>query len=282
MTDITQISPLPQPPQRADAPDVFAGRADAFVAALLPFREQLNELGADVQSAVAGNLVKFDGFAGVWSAGTFNAGQVVFHTPSDAFYIALQDGETAEPPAGDWRKIGITSAADVNYENASSGLSADNVQDAIDEVLATSAPPGALMHFSMNTPPTGWLKANGAEISRTTYSDLFDAIGTTFGAGDGSTTFEIPDLRGEFLRGWDDGRGVDSGRSFGTAQSDQFRSHSHSPYRGRTITNGTQNREWLVGGSDGAVINNTRGGLSSTGGNETRPRNIAMLACIKF
>ena len=132
MTDITKISPLPQPPQRADAPDVFAGRADAFVAALLPFREQLNELGGDVQSAVAGNLVNFDGFAGVWSAGTFDAGQVVFHTPSNAFYISLQDGETAEPPAGDWRKIGITSAEDVDYENATSGLAADNVQDAVD------------------------------------------------------------------------------------------------------------------------------------------------------
>ena len=132
MTDITKISPLPQPPQRADAPDVFAGRADAFVAALLPFREQLNELGGDVQSAIAGNLVKFDGFAGVWSAGTFDAGQVVFHTPSNSFYISLQDGETAEPPSGDWRKIGITSAEDVDYENANSGLAADNVQDAID------------------------------------------------------------------------------------------------------------------------------------------------------
>ena len=132
MTEITQISPLPQPPQRADAPDVFAGRADAFVAALLPFREQLNELGGDVQSAIAGNLVKFDGFAGVWSAGTFDAGQVVFHTPSNSFYISLQDDETAEPPDGDWRKIGITSAEDVDYENAISGLAADNVQDAID------------------------------------------------------------------------------------------------------------------------------------------------------
>ena len=135
MTDITKISPLPQPPQRADAPDVFAGRADAFVAALLPFREQLNELGGDVQSAIAGNLVKFDGFAGVWSAGTFDAGQVVFHTPSNSFYISLQDGETAEPPDGDWRKIGITSAEDVDYENASSGLASDNVQDAIDETI---------------------------------------------------------------------------------------------------------------------------------------------------
>ena len=134
MTEITQISPLPQPPQRADAPDVFAGRADAFVAALLPFREQLNELGGDVQSAVAGNLVQFDGFAGVWSAGTFDAGQVVFHTPSNAFYIALQDGEAAEPPSGDWRKIGITSAEDVDYSNTSSGFTATNIQAAFDEV----------------------------------------------------------------------------------------------------------------------------------------------------
>ena len=287
MTDITKISPLPQPPQRADAPDVFAGRADAFVAALLPFREQLNELGGDVQSAVAGNLVKFDGFAGVWSAGTFDAGQVVFHTPSNSFYISLQDGETAEPPDGDWRKIGITSAEDVDYENASSGLAADNVQDAIDEVAGDLVNfeetfSGAVQFFARNTAPTGWLKANGAAISRTTFSALFDAIGTTFGSGDGSTTFNLPDMRGEFARGWDDGRGVDSGRSFGTEQGDEFRSHNHAPYRGRSISNGTQNRSWVVGGSEGAIINNISSSISNAGGSETRPRNIALLACIKF
>ena len=59
----------------------------------------------------------------------------------------------------------------------------------------------------------GWLKANGAAVSRTAYGDLFAKIGTVFGSRDGSTTFNLPDLRGEFIRGWDNGRGVDSGLS---------------------------------------------------------------------
>jgi len=72
------------------------------------------------------------------------------------------------------------------------------------------------------------LKCNGTAISRTTYAALFAIIGTTHGAGDGSSTFNVPDLRGEFVRGWDDGRGVDSGRNFGTSQSDENKQHNHT------------------------------------------------------
>ena len=72
---------------------------------------------------------------------------------------------------------------------------------------------GTVAFFARSGAPTGWLKCNGAAISRTDYADLFDSIGTTYGTGDGSTTFNLPDLRGEFLRCWDDGRGVDTGRS---------------------------------------------------------------------
>ena len=61
--------------------------------------------------------------------------------------------------------------------------------------------PGSVMYFAGNTVPTGYLEANGALVSRTTYSDLFAAIGTIYGAGDGSTTFKLPDLRAEFIRG---------------------------------------------------------------------------------
>lgn len=58
--------------------------------------------------------------------------------------------------------------------------------------------------------PGGYLLSNGAAISRTAYAHLFAAIGTTYGSGDGSTTFNLPDLRGEFLRGLDNSRGVDT------------------------------------------------------------------------
>ena len=71
--------------------------------------------------------------------------------------------------------------------------------------------------MATTTAPSGYLKCNGA-VSRTTYADLFAIIGTTHGAGNGSTTFNVPDLRGEFVRGWDDSRGG-YGRSFGSSQS---------------------------------------------------------------
>lgn len=90
------------------------------------------------------------------------------------------------------------------------------------------APPGAVMDFAMQAAPVGWLKANGAAVSRTAYAALFAAIGTTWGAGDGFNTFNLPDYRGEFRRGWDDGRGVDAGRAFGTRQDGAIQSHTHS------------------------------------------------------
>jgi microcystin-dependent protein len=89
-------------------------------------------------------------------------------------------------------------------------------------------PAGAVEMFARSTPPVGWLKANGATVNRVTYAALFAAIGGTFGAGDGSTTFQLPDLRGVFLRGLDDGKGIDVGRTLGTAQEDGIASHTHS------------------------------------------------------
>jgi hypothetical protein len=63
-------------------------------------------------------------------------------------------------------------------------------------------PAGMVMYFANSTVPQGWLQCNGAAISRTTYVDLFSAIGTVYGTGNGSTTFNLPDFRGQFLRGW--------------------------------------------------------------------------------
>jgi len=98
----------------------------------------------------------------------------------------------------------------------------------VQAALVAGVPSGAVMYFARNTPPTGWLKANGALVSRVTYAALFTAIGTTFGVGDGSTTFGLPDMRGEFVRGWDDGRTVDNGRVFGSAQLGGVESHTHT------------------------------------------------------
>jgi microcystin-dependent protein len=136
---------------------------------------------------------------------------------------------------------------------------------------------GSVCFFAMTTPPAGFLKANGATVSRTTYAALFSAIGTTFGAGDGSTTFTLPDLRGEFIRGWSDGSSVDSGRVFGSDQADLFKSHTHTQ---RAWGNGTSTGSFTSSTNEGTV--RSAQPTDSTGGTETRPRNVALLACIKF
>ena len=94
--------------------------------------------------------------------------------------------------------------------------------------LANGVPVGSVFNLATTTVPTGFLECNGAAISRSTYASLFAAISTTWGSGDGSSTFNLPDLRGQFVRGWDNSAGVDSGRSFASSQSDQNKSHNHS------------------------------------------------------
>lgn len=139
-------------------------------------------------------------------------------------------------------------------------------------------PVGAIMFFSSNYAHPGFLRANGAAISRTVYSRLFAVIGTTFGAGDGTTTFNLPDLRGEFIRGYDDDRGIDSGRVFGSRQGGAVETHTHSyTTAGATYTGQSS------GSSTSLVMRvPTAANTSSYGGTETRPRNIALLACIKY
>jgi microcystin-dependent protein len=135
---------------------------------------------------------------------------------------------------------------------------------------------GASVGFYLNSPPAGWLKENGAAVSRTTYAALFAIIGTAFGAGDGSTTFNLPDHRGEFPRGTDDTRGVDPGRLVGSTQAQAIQSHSH------VILNKATSFSFSAGGGGNAAGGQTTGATELTGGTETRPRNIAKLYCIKY
>lgn len=134
---------------------------------------------------------------------------------------------------------------------------------------------GEVATFAMNTAPSGWLKCNGAAVSRTTYADLYAAIGTTFGSGDGSTTFNLPDMRGEFARGWDDGRGVDTGRALGSSQGEAFKAHTHTQTETIFYSDVFPGSKPIKYATTGTI--NT----GSTGGAETRPRNIALLYCIK-
>ena len=141
------------------------------------------------------------------------------------------------------------------------------------------APAGTIIAFAATTTPSGYLTCYGQTVSRTTYAALFAAIGTRYGAGDGSTTFKVPDLRGEFLRGWDDGRGADPGRTFGGWQSASVGPHSHTVQGAGTGAQYDYNQ--YASGSTSVQTQTT----STTGsgiGSETRPRNVAVHFCIKY
>lgn len=155
----------------------------------------------------------------------------------------------------------------------------DDVESAVADIETTiDALTGCVAAFAMNSPPTGWLKCNGAAVSRTTYAALFAAIGTTFGSGNGSTTFNLPDLRGEFVRGWADNRAVDTGRAFGSTQGDVFKAHTHTA---RLRSSGSSTGSALAG-NDNSLDTAHDFTTGSTGdATETRPRNVALLYCIK-
>jgi len=182
-------------------------------------------------------------------------------------------------------KEGFTTTGAITLPgNASSALHAVPKQQLDAAISAISAvPSGSVTAFAGSSVPAGWLECDGSAVSRTTYAALFAAVGTTYGVGDGSTTFNLPQLRGEFIRGWDNGRGIDSGRARGSAQLDAFQGHEHRFY---DIKNGGG------GGYNGAgAIDWTRTTYevvkkSDTFGEpriapETRPRNIAMYYIIK-
>ena len=185
--------------------------------------------------------------------------------------------------------------------------------------IVAGVPSGSVFCMAVATVPTGYLECNGAAVSRTTYAALFAIIGTNYGTGNGSSTFNLPDLRGEFVRGFDNGRGADSGRSIASSQGASNASHNHS-----ISLSGTTSTKSLTGsvqrisetfnnsGSTTGVFSKQTGfganftpgapdvndtgafsidashnhtfsasGTSGSQGSEARPRNVAMMYIIK-
>jgi microcystin-dependent protein len=182
-------------------------------------------------------------------------------------------------------------------------------------------PSGAVMAFAMNSEPTGWLICDGRSVSRNDYASLFSSIGTTYGSSS-STTFNIPDMRGYFIRGSGTNLDGTASGSFGTKQADQFENHTHSieddghTHTGTANTAGSHTHSQNQSGSkdDGGprvptgkgnsgivaninaagdhthtiTIKEKKTGIKilnpNTGsrGSETRPSNIALLYCIKI
>ena len=149
---------------------------------------------------------------------------------------------------------------------------------------------GELKIWTTGTAPSGYLECNGAAVSRATYSDLFGVIAELWGQGDNATTFNVPDMRGRFPRGWAHGSTRDpdkasrtasatggaTGDSVGSVQADQFKSHSHR------MEKGTGNNEsGRMNDAAGDFQNWAGGPTKVTGGNETRPENANVMYIIK-
>lgn len=134
---------------------------------------------------------------------------------------------------------------------------------------------GEVKAFPFSEIESGYLECNGALLNRLTYAKLFAKIGETFGEGDGALTFSIPDLRGEFIRGFDNGKGIDNGRVIGSYQADEFKRHNH--HIGDSDSAGNTSNTGLRGAGSASYVSS-----GYAGGSETRPRNIAMMYCIKY
>ncbi|MBR0741239.1 tail fiber protein [Bradyrhizobium liaoningense] len=239
-----------------------------------------------------------------------------FNSAIDNGYYASGPGAANAPDATNYWLVHVLTAGvaqvyvtQTAYLFVAAGVSADSVliyrRHAYDNagsrawtpwISNSAVPVGAVMSFATTAAPPGYLKLNGALLTRASYPALWahaNASGNVvteaswsggntgaFSSGDLSTTFRLPDGRGEFFRAYDDSRGVDSGRVLGSRQSDLLKDHTHNQEINASAPNVTGGGNFALNVNSGtAATGGVNGGL---GGSETRPRNIALLACIKF
>jgi microcystin-dependent protein len=204
---------------------------------------------------------------------------------------------------------GITQACMASSSIGASQLIASSVgvSHAAADLLAALIPTGAVLPYVKSTAPTGWLTCDGSAVSRTSYAALFNIIGTTHGVGNGTTTFNVPDYRGRFMRGWDNGAGRDPdaatrthmqtgvvvGDVVGSVQTGAYASHNH------TATDSGHTHTAAGTGANPGGPANTGGGtyassttvttssgtanitVGNSGGSETRPLNANVHYIIK-
>lgn len=133
--------------------------------------------------------------------------------------VLLSTGETWTVPPGN----GSGQANVLDYWVKNGG----NIGPYVPPVPGGEVPIGTLIWYASTRTPSGWLPCDGSTVKRRQYPSLFSVIGTTFGIGDGTTTFNLPDLTNKFIRGWGPVNDADPNRVFGSDQSDLLFSHDH-------------------------------------------------------
>lgn len=180
---------------------------------------------------------------------------------------------SALPPA---TSVLTTDEFPINQGGTTKKVTLEQIQNSVS--VTVGFPTGGVMMFAVSGVPTGWLECDGSVLPINNYTNLYNVIGqnyktlNTFNVLSG---FQIPDLRGEFVRGWDHGKGVDNGRDLGSKQGDMLKSHTHE-YLGKV--NGNFPFDAWNGYDGTGMVDQT---TSATGGTETRPRNVALVYCIK-
>jgi len=189
MSTVPTISTLPPAPQRTQTPEAFATTADTFVASLATLVSETNTTVGAINNALAGALVTFNAYQGDWSAGSYDSGDVVRN--DGVFYISLTGSNTQEPPDTNWQALNIASSID--YDNSTSGLTATDVQAAIDEI---AAPAG--LFAKATTRAVAWTKT-GAGTAETATGITLEVNGGLVSVSSG-TSITMP---GSFTAGTD-------------------------------------------------------------------------------
>ena len=183
---------------------------------------------------------------------------------------------------------------DLTGDNTTQGKFKVAIGKLYDVVEKRAVPTGVTLPFPTTTAPVGYLELDGSLLSRDIFFNLWsfaEASGNIrveaewsngfhggFSLGDNSTTFRIPDVRGDFIRYWDNDRGVDNGRAIGSNQNDELKSHKHLAHPSTSGGHDTTGYSVTYSNLPAGYSLNT----ANTGGNETRPRNTAMMPCIKY
>lgn len=206
--------------------------------------------------------------------------------PSNIYfkYIIRVDDENPIDPIYDSRTWDETVPIDSNYMGRMA-LEVRKLRTDVGAMLNSFFPAGSVIYWPSSSAPDGYLELNGQAISRVTYADLFNEIGDLYGPGDGSTTFNVPDVRGIFIRAHDNDAGIDScastrtgGDTVGSEQVGDVKQHNHS-YTG-TIA-GIGNGSGSIPGMFGWDKINDTTETSPLRTIDGHPKNIYLMAIMK-